>query len=112
MGPVPIVTVGSPVEVPFSGRLDDALSGDVQIERRWAATVGSRATNNPPHAPPAGKTFDKPPTNKGKIFKGSATVLINNRAAARDSDVAETCNDPNDLPIGSIVAKSAVIVGG
>ncbi len=70
------------------------------IEHRWAAMADSTATNTPPHAP----VPDNPPSNRGTIIQGSATVLINRRAAARDGDTAETCNDPADLPVGKVVA--------
>jgi uncharacterized Zn-binding protein involved in type VI secretion len=103
---------GTLVPVPFSGSLNGELSKDVRIEHRWAAMVNSTAKNDKPHEPPKGKAFDKPPTNRGVIIGGSGTVRINNRAAARDCDPAQTCNDPDDLPIGVVVAKSTVIVGG
>src|SRR6266540_1966467 len=48
----------------------------------------------------------------GETQQGSPTVLINDRAAARDGDPAKTCNDPTDLPVGTVVASSSIIVGG
>ena len=45
-GPVP-----TPLPHPFSGVLDTDLSGDVKIEGKAAATVGSVATNTPKHVP-------------------------------------------------------------
>jgi uncharacterized Zn-binding protein involved in type VI secretion len=81
------------------------------IQGMAAATVDSTATNTPPHIP-IGGTFVNPPKNKGKIIKGSATVKINNKAAARAGDTAETCNDPSDLPVGTVVAVSTVMIGG
>src|SRR5262245_17976712 len=71
-------SVTIPVPHPFAGILDGSLSPDVKIENRAAATVGSTATNTPPHIP-IGGTFVNPPTNKAQVVKGSATVLINNR---------------------------------
>ncbi len=99
---------GVPTPMPFSGPLDGNLSPNVLIENKWAAMVDSTATNTPAHTP----TPDKPPSNRGTVIKGSATVLINKRAAARDGDTAKTCNDPADLPVGKVVATSTVIVGG
>ena len=66
----------------FSGILDGGLSSDVNIEKLPAATVSSTATNTPPHIPtPPGVSFANPPKNQGKIIKGSATVMINNKPA-------------------------------
>ncbi len=42
---------------------------------------------------------------------GSGTVLVNNKAYARDGDAAETCNDPVDLPVGAVQAAGTVLVG-
>jgi uncharacterized Zn-binding protein involved in type VI secretion len=102
------VVQGTPMLMEFSGSLDGSLSPDVLIEHRWAAMIDSTATNTPAHAP----VPDHPPSNRGTIIQGSATVLINRRAAARDGDTANTCNDPADLPAGKVVATSTVIVGG
>ena len=99
---------GVPTPMPFSGILDGKLSPNVVVEHRWAAMVDSTATNTPAHAPPP----DKAPSNKGTIISGSRTVLINDRKAARDGDTANTCNDPKDLPMGSVAATSTVLVGG
>jgi uncharacterized Zn-binding protein involved in type VI secretion len=100
-----------PVPHPFSGILDGALSSDVSILGRPAATVDSTATNTPPHVP-IGGSFVNPPSNKARIVKGSATVLINGKAAARAGDTAMTCNDPVDLPAGTVVAAGTVFIGG
>jgi len=105
-GPVP-----TPTPQPFSGMLDGNLSSDVNIMSLPAATVGSTATNNPPHLPISGP-FANPPSNQGRIVRGSATVFINSKAAARAGDTAMTCNDPVDLPIGTVGAQSTVFIGG
>lgn len=109
-----IVPSGPPMLLPhpFSGIIDGGLSRDVNIMGRPAATVGSTATNNPPHIPtPPGTAFQKPPPNKGTIRIGSPTVMINGKAAARHGDSAETCNDPTDLPLGTVIAMSTVFIG-
>jgi len=108
-----IVSAGasSPVPHPFAGIIDGALSSDVKIEGRAAATVDSTATNTPAHIP-IGGTFAVSPSNKATIIKGSATVKINGKAAARSGDTALTCNDPVDAPVGSVLAVSTVMVGG
>ncbi len=107
-GPVP-----TPLPHPFIGLLDGSLSTDVKIMGLPAATVGSTATNTPPHIPtPPGTAFQKPPSNRATIQVGSATVRINGRQAARNGDPAMTCNDPADLPVGKVVAVATVMIGG
>jgi uncharacterized Zn-binding protein involved in type VI secretion len=100
-----------PTPMPFSGVIDGALSGNVNIMNMPAATVGSTSTNTPPHVA-VGGTFVRPPTNKGTIITGSTTVTINGKPAARNSDTSLTCNDPMDLPIGTVVATGTVTIGG
>ena len=102
----------SPVPIPhvFSGKLDGELSSDVKIEGKAAAVQGSTATNSPSHVPQGG-TFVNPPKNKGTVQMGSATVKINGKAAARSGDPVMTCNDPADLPVGSIIAAGTVLIG-
>jgi len=111
MIPSPTGPVPTPLPHPFMGVLDGGLSSDVLIEGRPAATVGSTATNTPPHIPQGGP-FQIPPTNQGRITTGSGTVLINNKPAARSGDTAMTCNDPVELPVGQVVAVSTVLIGG
>jgi len=41
----------------------------------------------------------------------SPTVMINHKPAARNGDQAMTCNDPVDLPIGTVVAVGTVSIG-
>ena len=77
-----------------------------------AATVDSTADNSPAHiATPPGVSFQKPPANKATIKMGSATVNINGKQAARNGDIAETCNDPSDLPVGQVIAVGTVLIG-
>ena len=105
-GPVP-----TPLPHPFMGMLDGDLSGDVKIAGMAAATEGSTATNTPSHIPQGGP-FQSPPKNKGKILKGSSSVFINGKAAARMGDTAETCNDPANQPVGTVIATGVVFIGG
>ena len=106
-GPVP-----TPLPHPFTGILSGGLSSDVKIMGQPAATVDSTADNTPAHIPtPPGTAFQKPPANKGTVKMGSATVKINGKAAARNGDPANTCNDPSDLPIGTVVAVGTVMIG-
>lgn len=104
-GPVP-----TPLPSPFVGTIDGELSSDVQVEGQGAAVVGSTATNSPSHIPTAGP-FQKPPSNKATIQQGSTTVQINGKAAARMGDPAMTCNDPSDLPAGTVIASGTVLIG-
>lgn len=106
-GPVP-----TPLPHPFAGIINGALSGDVNIMGMPAATVDSTADNTPAHIPtPPGTSFQAPPSNKGTIKIGSPTVKINGKMAARNGDTAETCNDPSDLPVGTVVAVGTVLIG-
>jgi uncharacterized Zn-binding protein involved in type VI secretion len=104
--------VPTPLPHPFAGVISDDLSADVKIMGMPAATVGSTADNTPAHMPmPPGTSFQKPPGNTATIRVGSMTVLINGKAAARAGDMAVTCNDPADLPVGTVVATGTVLVG-
>ncbi len=103
-GPVP-----TPIPHPFNGTLDASLSTNVMAMGMPAATLGSIAHNLPPHIPMGG-SFSKPPTNMAQVITGSPSVMINGKPAARNSDTALTCNDPVDLPVGTVVAIGTVMV--
>ena len=104
--------VPTPLPHPFSGMLTGGLSSDVKIMGMAAAVVGSTADNVPPHVPAATPgTFQRPPTNKATIQAGSQTVKINGKPAARTGDKALTCNDPSDLPAGTVTATGTVMIG-
>lgn len=105
-GPVP-----TPLPHPFSGQLDGGLSPDVNIDGKPAAVQGSTASNLPAHIPQGGP-FQTPPKDQATVQIGSTTVFINGKPAARNGDIALTCNDPADLPVGQIVAVSQVFIGG
>ena len=104
-GPVP-----TPLPHPFSGIINGNLSSNVTIMGMAAATQGSTADNLPPHIPQGGP-FQTPPRNRGQIMAGSATVMINGKPAARNGDTAQTCNDPVDLPVGTVIAVGTVLIG-
>jgi uncharacterized Zn-binding protein involved in type VI secretion len=105
-GPVP-----TPLPHPFAGTITGGCSPNVMIGGQPAAILGSTATNAPPHIPQGGP-FQIPPTNQGTVMKGSATVLINNKPAARTGDTVMTCNDPAPAPTSSIIAAGTVLIGG
>lgn len=107
-GPVP-----TPLPHPFAAIINGGLSRDVNILGRPAATVDSTADNAPPHIPtPPGTAFQNPPGNKATLKFGSQTVKINGKPAGRLGDMAETCNDPGDLPVGTVIATGTVLIGG
>jgi uncharacterized Zn-binding protein involved in type VI secretion len=104
--------VPTPLPHPFVGMINGNLSTNVNIMGRAAATVDSTADNMPPHLPaPPGNAFQKPPSNKATIKRGSTTVNINGKMAARNGDPAMTCNDPVDLPAGTVAATGTVFIG-
>ncbi len=104
-GPVP-----TPIPMPFSGKLSGDLSSTVMIDAQPAAMKGSTAENSPAHIP-AGGPFQKSPSNKATVQKGSSTVFIDDKQVARLGDPAITCNDPADAPNGSIIAGGTMFVG-
>jgi uncharacterized Zn-binding protein involved in type VI secretion len=106
-GPVP-----TPTPLPFTGQLLTGLSTDVLINGLPAAVQGSVAQNIPPHICPPPATFSKPPTNQGRVVIGSPTVLVNGKPLARMGDSVATCNDPADLPAGTISAGSPDVLVG
>ena len=106
-GPVP-----TPLPHPFTGIINSKLSSNVKIMGKPTATVDSTADNTPPHIPtPPGTAFQTPPANKATIKIGSGTVKINGKMAARNGDLAMTCNDPEDLPVGQVIAVGTVFIG-
>lgn len=105
-GPVP-----TPTPMPFAGTLSGRLAGGVFLDDKPAATEGSTARNLPAHAPTGG-SFPSPPSNEATVQKGSGTVFIENKPAARMGDPAMTCNDPADAPNGTVIASGTVFIGG
>ena len=105
-GPVP-----TPTPMPYNGIINSNTSPNVLIGGLPAATVGSMATNTPPHIP-AGGPFANPLAagGLGTISMGSTSVLINNKPAARAGDQATICSDVGNP--GLVVAVGTVIAGG
>ncbi|MFK7802798.1 MAG: PAAR domain-containing protein [Anaerolineae bacterium] len=109
----PAGSVPTPLPHPFAGMIDGNLSTNVRINNVPAATVGSTATNKPSHIPtPPGVSFTVPPLNKGVIIKGSATVMINGKPAARVGDTVQTCGEPPNFSGQIIPTNTTVLVGG
>ncbi len=113
-----IVVVPSPpgsaaLPHPFSGILDGNLVSDVLVDGEPAAVMGSTATNSPGHLPaPPGTQFLRQPSNQAAITAGSATVYLGGKPAARAGDIAKTCNDPVDLPLGQVVVSGGTVMIG
>jgi uncharacterized Zn-binding protein involved in type VI secretion len=105
-------TTPTPKNLDFEGIIDGGLSRNVRIMGRAAATVTSTATNTPVHTPPEGTTFKSPPSNKGTITRGSGTVRINGKAAARHGDKAKTCSEAINPEVGSVETSGSVSIGG
>ena len=82
--------VPTPTSMPFNGILNGRLSHNVNIMGRPAATVGSTATNTPPHIAPEGR-FEREPSNQGEITGGSRTVFINGKIMRqRDAETLQS----------------------
>jgi uncharacterized Zn-binding protein involved in type VI secretion len=112
MVPAGPALVPTPLPHPFVGMIDGGLISTVKIAGQPAAVVGSTASNSPSHMPtPPGVSFQKPPANQATIQAGSATVMIGGKAAARNGDIAQTCDDPADLPVGTVIAVGMVLIG-
>ena len=107
---MPPYSTPTPLPHPFVGTIDGGTSSDVNIAGAAAATVGSTATNNPPHIPQGGP-FQKTPADSGTVEMGSSSVFINGQAAARMGDTATTCNDPADAPVGTVIGAGTVFIG-
>ncbi|MEU9706666.1 PAAR domain-containing protein [Streptomyces sp. NPDC047981] len=110
MVPSPGGPVETPMPLPFTGTIADGCCQTVLICGKPAATVDSVAFNTPPHIPPGG-VFKSPPNNKGTISRGSSSVLIGGKAAARTGDSATTCNEPAVQHTATVVATSNVFIG-
>lgn len=99
---------GAPM--PFTAPITVAVATRTLIAGRPAAVVGSSGLNTPPHVGvhPA-DPFMLPTAQVGTVSKGSLTVLIEGRPAARTGDIAVVCMG---LP-GTIVGTAAtVLIGG
>ncbi|WP_058556386.1 PAAR domain-containing protein [Thiohalocapsa sp. ML1] len=107
---LPPYATPTPLPHPFNGLLDGGLAGNVNIMGQAAATVNSTAGAQPPHLPQGGP-FQRPPGNTAQVLLGSLTVSIGGQPAARQGDPALTCNDPADLPGGTVLAAGTVFIG-
>jgi len=116
-----ITPPGKPGTFTFDGIIDGNLSENVYIMKNRAATVESTATNEPNHIEiddkmlPKDAKFMGEPSNEATIKAGSSSVFIDGKAAARNGDTANTCNDlsgvPVDSPNGTVKASGTVMIG-
>jgi uncharacterized Zn-binding protein involved in type VI secretion len=111
---VMVPTPGGPVPTPlphvFAGMIQSATCPTVRAGGQEVAVKGSVAQNQPPHIPtPPGTTFQRPPSNQGKVFLASFTVNAGGQGIARMGDPVETCNDPADLPVGQIIGGGPTV---
>ena len=98
----------------FVGMIKDGCIDSVKIKGQPAAVMGAKAKNMAIHVPIApGVSFQAPPQNEGEIIKGSMTVNIGGKPAARMNDLTRTCTDIPGPP-GKVVVKlkGSVTIGG
>lgn len=102
--------VETPTPLPFTGTITGACCPTVLITGRPAATKGSVAFNTHAHVPANGG-FKIQPTNRGEVTRGSASVFICGKPAARSGDPATTCNDLGVQHKSTVVAQATVVIG-
>jgi uncharacterized Zn-binding protein involved in type VI secretion len=104
--------IPTPLPHPFSGTIDTGCATTVMIGGKPAATMGSGATNTPPHIPQGGP-FSVPPTNRATIMTGSPTVMFGGKPAARLGDTAITCDDVAPAaPKGQVMGTAVTVMIG
>lgn len=97
----------APTPLPFSAPLTQGLATSVLVGGRPAAVVGSWGLNVPPHAGIV-DAFAAPPAQRGTVLQGSATVLVENRPAARSGSSGSTCTSSATLT----GTATTILVGG
>jgi len=108
-GPVP-----TPLPAPYSATILVGCIVNVLIGNKPAAVMGSGLTHVPPHIPIGGPWGPPPPSHNGTIVKGSATVMIGGRPAARIGDTVSVCTTSVPPGTGAVIGPGAptVIIGG
>lgn len=110
---IPNPTSGVPqpgTPFPFSAPLVQSVAASVLIGGKPAVVMGSTGYNTPPHVGlhPA-DPFVVPTTQIGSVVAGSATVLLENRPAAKTGSACVMCGGAP----GQLVGTAAnVLVGG
>jgi uncharacterized Zn-binding protein involved in type VI secretion len=105
-----------PREYPCTWQISKNLSPNVNIERQPAATEHSGGQHSGDQAhkvmPPATGFASAPPTmDQAEITKGSGSVKINGKAAARSGDACTTCHEPVGDSSGKVVSSCSVWIG-
>ena len=96
--------------MPFSAPVLQAVATRTLIAGKPAVVVGSTGLNTPPHVGlHATDPFMVPATQIGTVVKGSATVLIEGRPAARLGDSCSMCAG---LPGTLQGTATTVLIGG
>lgn len=97
--PSPSGATPTPLPHPFSGTIHEGCCG-LTINGRPIAVSGCSATNDQPHTPaPPGTSFQKPPSNKGKVVTSVMPLFeIDGHPIIVEGSPAITCNDPADAP--------------
>ena len=87
---------------PFSGPLQSDLVSSVVVNGLPVAVNGSVAMNVlQPH----------PGTNRGTVI-ATRPVTAGGKPVAAQGDMATTCNDPKDLPVGTVNSGSPDVTVG
>jgi hypothetical protein len=103
-GPIP-----TPLPHPFVGQPSSGLVQTVKVMGQPTMVDGAKVANRPPHiATPPGITFQSPPADEGASVQASATVKAGGKGVILDATPVKTCNDPSDLPVGTLTAPGTV----
>jgi uncharacterized Zn-binding protein involved in type VI secretion len=96
--------------MPFSAPLLQSVDTSVLIEGKAAVVMGSSGMNTPPHVGlhPADPSMS-PSMQTGRVTKGSATVLIGGKGAARTGDPCVMCAGVPGQMVGT---ATSVLIGG
>jgi uncharacterized Zn-binding protein involved in type VI secretion len=110
---IPNPTTGAPQPgppMPFSSPLTVALATRTIVAGKPAATQGSSGMNAPPHVGlHPSDPFMLPAAQIGRVVKGSPTVLIEGRPAAK---TGSTCTIDAGAPGQLAGSATTVLIGG
>jgi uncharacterized Zn-binding protein involved in type VI secretion len=110
---VPNPATGAPQPgppLPFSAPLTTGLATTVLIEGKPAAVVGAGGYNTPPHVGlHPSDPFMVPTAQVGSVVMGSATVIFENKPAAKTGSSCTICGGVPGTLTGTAVT---VLIGG
>jgi uncharacterized Zn-binding protein involved in type VI secretion len=96
--------------MPFSAPLLQSVDTTVLIGGKAAVVMGSSGMNTPPHVGlHASDPSMSPSMQTGRVTKGSATVLIGGKGAARTGDTCVMCAGAPGQLVGT---ATTVLIGG